>query len=265
MTKPRTLHVSPMAGQNRKGWLTPMARSLRGFGRDTQGTPAIEFAFVAPILVLVILAAVEITNALQAARRGTAAANVIADLVSRETAVPPDGATIAPYVTDLSGAADALMTPFSGDFTFHVAHVYHDSQGQYDISHPASWQYGSHEAGGTLATAQCDGAGMNYTDLSTDDAVHELAPEFRQVTDVSDSDNPQVIRNNIAPQAGTIVVVRFRYCYTPLLFGVIGNAVVGTQGYVATLAPRNTRCITSDSAEPAATDCTDLGVGGAGS
>ena len=55
--------------------------------RDCSGVAAVEFAFVAPILILLWLGGVEITQALSADRRVSALAASIGDLVSRSEMV----------------------------------------------------------------------------------------------------------------------------------------------------------------------------------
>ncbi|MCA8906890.1 MAG: pilus assembly protein [Rhodospirillaceae bacterium] len=223
------------------GW-----RPLGRFWRDDSGTPAIEFAFVLPILVMMLLLSVEITNALQTVRRGTAAATVIADLVSREVEIPPDGSpTFASYVDELDQVADELFTPFNVPISFSIAHVYYTTSGNYRLGNAATWQY-THNS-----PDACEGESIDITNFTSDDQVHQVAPEFRQVNSnngtPSDTSDDYAVRDALTNSDGAVVVVRLTYCYQPLLFGVLAD-VVGPREVVASFAPRNTRCIPADGA-----------------
>ena len=68
-----------------EGWC---ARWLR-FGRDCRGLAAIEFAMVAPLMVILFLGSVEFSQALTLDRRVTAAASATADLVAQSEQVTP--------------------------------------------------------------------------------------------------------------------------------------------------------------------------------
>ena len=246
MTMPdRACRISTTCTDRRRG-----LRALGRFWRDDSGTPAIELAFVAPILVLVLLSAVEITNALQATRRATATVNVIADLVSRETTVP-NGGSLSNYAAELALVGDNMLQSVNATFAFHVAHVYHDASGQYDYNNDATWQFNSGPS-----AEQCEGADLDPPgDFTTNDSVHAVAPEFRQVLDNRLPDpeaNP--VRTVLTNQPGSVVVVRLRYCYQPLLLGVLPG-VVGPAEVVASYAPRNTSCI--EGPYPS-NDCTDI-------
>ncbi|MCB9958793.1 MAG: pilus assembly protein [Rhodospirillaceae bacterium] len=234
----------PAAGHRRAaaGW-RPLARH---FWRDDSGTPAIEFAFVLPILVMMLLLSVEITNALQTVRRGTAAATVIADLVSREIEIPPDGSpTIAAYVNELDQVADELFTPFNVPISFSVAHVYYNDDGYYQLTNASTWQY-THNS-----PDSCDGESIDISNFTSNDQVHEVAPEFRQVNSnngtPADPTDDYTVRDSLTSEDGAVVVVRLTYCYEALLFGVLED-IVGPRQVVATYAPRNTRCIPAEGA-----------------
>ena len=60
-------------------------RTCRRFERDVRGAAAVEFALVLPVLLLMLVGAVEITRAVGVDRRVSTVTNMIADLVARET------------------------------------------------------------------------------------------------------------------------------------------------------------------------------------
>lgn len=59
-------------------------RIAHRFGRDTAGLAALEFAFIAPVMVLLFFAIIELSDALSASRRTALAVNTLADLASQE-------------------------------------------------------------------------------------------------------------------------------------------------------------------------------------
>lgn len=67
---------------------TPLAR----FCRAESGLAAIEFAFLAPIMILLFLGVVESSNALSVSRKVTLAVNTLTDLASQETQLMAGGA-----------------------------------------------------------------------------------------------------------------------------------------------------------------------------
>ena len=94
---------------------------LRKFLRDTRGIAAIEFAFIAPIMVFLFFATVEGSSALTESRRAEQAANTLADLVAQEMEID------ATSLSDLfSGVAQIMQRP-SGSTTIRVVSLVFDS------------------------------------------------------------------------------------------------------------------------------------------
>lgn len=65
-------------------WIARLNRGLKRFRDDVRGVAAVEFGFIAPVLLLMLVGAVEITRAVAIDRRFTVVTNMIADLVARE-------------------------------------------------------------------------------------------------------------------------------------------------------------------------------------
>lgn len=84
-----------------------MRRLAGRLGRDERGLAAMEFAFVAPILIFLHLATVECVQAWEAYRRVTHIAAAIADITAQNNTV-----TNA-QMQDILGAGSALVAPFS--------------------------------------------------------------------------------------------------------------------------------------------------------
>ena len=86
--------------------LVAISRLLGGFSRDRRGVAAIEFAFIAPVLMLLYLGASELRFALTLQRKVSQITSDISDLVTREQAVKK---------ADLNGMfriADSILIPF---------------------------------------------------------------------------------------------------------------------------------------------------------
>lgn len=104
--------------------LTPRARkSLAGFWRDRRGVSAVEFALIAPVLVIFYCGLAELTQAMMAQRRLSNIASSIGDLVAqnaqltdaRRTDVFTIGSTImAPFPT---GTLRMCLISVSSDAT----------------------------------------------------------------------------------------------------------------------------------------------------
>jgi Flp pilus assembly protein TadG len=65
--------------------LAKAAQATKRFRADTRGIAAVEFAFIVPILLVMLIGAVEITRAVAINKRLGVVTSMIADLVARET------------------------------------------------------------------------------------------------------------------------------------------------------------------------------------
>ena len=79
---------------------------LRRLGRDIRGVAAVEFAFIAPVLIVMYFAIAEFTQAMIVKRRVSHVASTIGDLTARTTQVATSD------TTDIFTVAQAIMTPF---------------------------------------------------------------------------------------------------------------------------------------------------------
>lgn len=64
--------------------LAAFAAAVRTFRQDVRGVAAVEFGFIAPVLVLMLLGVIEVTRAVSIDSRISVATNMVADLVARE-------------------------------------------------------------------------------------------------------------------------------------------------------------------------------------
>ena len=83
-----------------------MTLSLSHFWRDRRGVSAIEFALVAPLLILFYFGMAELTEAMMAQRRLSHLASSIGDVVARDQKLTDA------RLTDVFNVGAALMSPF---------------------------------------------------------------------------------------------------------------------------------------------------------
>jgi Flp pilus assembly protein TadG len=87
--------------------MTVRTTLLQRFARDRRGLAALEFALIAPMMILVLFGSVELTELLATNRRAENTAASVADVISRDTIIEDD------EINDLWTAANALMFPNS--------------------------------------------------------------------------------------------------------------------------------------------------------
>lgn len=80
---------------------------LRRLRSDQRGLAAVEFALVAPIMVLLYCGLAEFTMAMMAERRAAHAASVVGDLVAQTSQITGS------QVNDVFTVANAIMSPFA--------------------------------------------------------------------------------------------------------------------------------------------------------
>jgi Flp pilus assembly protein TadG len=83
---------------------------LRGFATDPQGVSAIEFALIAPLMVILYIGGVEVTQGVAMNRKTTLVAHAIADLVSQSSSIDNSESS------DVIAAASQVLVPYSDAF-----------------------------------------------------------------------------------------------------------------------------------------------------
>ncbi len=81
---------------------------LASLARDRRGIGAVEFALLAPLLLMLYIGAFEITVGLSVSKRATRAAGAVADLVTQQ-----DKPVDKTFLTTMSDVADAIFVPYS--------------------------------------------------------------------------------------------------------------------------------------------------------
>jgi Flp pilus assembly protein TadG len=108
----------------RRGVITRLAEHLRGICRERSGASAIEFAFIAPILIAIYISSFELTTGYSVAQKTLKAAGSIADIVTRQ-----DTVTKA-FLSEMIDAAEATIAPSPApDLKLKITGVTIDSAG----------------------------------------------------------------------------------------------------------------------------------------
>lgn len=105
----RALLMGPAVACRRR-----MDLAMRRLGRDARGAIAVEFALIAPVLLLMLLGAVEVTRAVSIDSRLAAIGSAIADLVARDQLDEKDypRGLSAEDITAIYDIAELMMSPF---------------------------------------------------------------------------------------------------------------------------------------------------------
>ena len=97
---------------------------LRRLKHDDRGVAAVEFALVAPVMILLYCGLGELTLAMMAERQAAHSASVVGDLIAQEAS------TTSGEVSDIFNVGTAIMNPFpSNTLHFRVSSVKADAQG----------------------------------------------------------------------------------------------------------------------------------------
>ena len=89
------------------------ARAAVKFGRSCQGVAAVEFAMLAPLLVLMVFGTFEVSRAVLAHKRFQHAVAMVGDLVAREQHLGTDQASADDALAGIVKSAEHAMLPFS--------------------------------------------------------------------------------------------------------------------------------------------------------
>ena len=99
--------MNPTAKTDRKIPLNHLWTRLSALLRDRKGVGAVEFAFVAPILVVLYIGAVEMTVALSVDTKVSRAGNITLDLITQATTTSKD------ELDDMEDVAASILAPYT--------------------------------------------------------------------------------------------------------------------------------------------------------
>ena len=112
-----------------------LSRRSRRFAEDAEGASLVEFAFMFPVLVMVLFMTITLSHMMMIDRKVTFTAQAAADLVAQRQ----EADTAA--MQEIKLAAELMMQPFATDFDISIAHIpYDDASGDPDMSSTAAWR-----------------------------------------------------------------------------------------------------------------------------
>lgn len=121
-----------------------MIKFHRRFLKAQGGLAAIEFAFILPVMVIMFLGTVEVSNYVMTARRVSALASTAADLVAKESAISDDD------ITDIFGAISVIIAPLDPSIVkIKITSVVADADG---TTYRVAWSDAMHEAPRTVGS-----------------------------------------------------------------------------------------------------------------
>ena len=133
----------------------PIAQRRRagGWRADERGSVAIESAIIFPVLVLIFLGMVEMSQAFTVKRRVQNVANSTADLVAQSQTVTTSD------LNDIASIGAQLMLPFSSTgLTLTITSVAEDTQSKVTVQWSCSWSSLSSSANCTASRSRLYGA-----------------------------------------------------------------------------------------------------------
>ena len=106
---------------------SPIAR-LHRFWRDCRGLSAVEFALIAPVMILLYLGAVDLSLVLSIDRKVTSAASALADLVAQDDIITDD------EMGEILNAGAVILAPFDPTpMQIRVSSVMMDTGGDVEV------------------------------------------------------------------------------------------------------------------------------------
>lgn len=103
----------------------PRQLGLKSLLRNEDGVSAVEFAFIAPLMVLIFFGCIELSFLMRADRRVTATAASLGDLTSRLASVTDDD------MRELYNAATVMMQPYpAADTRMRITSIVDNGDGQ---------------------------------------------------------------------------------------------------------------------------------------
>jgi Flp pilus assembly protein TadG len=132
-----------------------MLKRFVSFLRSRDGMAAVEFAFVAPLLIFLFFGTIEVTEAIDCRARVNNVAATVSDLVAQETSVSNSD------MTNVFGAASAILYPFNSTnsriLSVVVSSVVDNKTGNGAVAWSQSWD----------ATSKAVGAGRTANQVIT--------------------------------------------------------------------------------------------------
>lgn len=201
------------------------ARASRRILNNSQGIAAVEFGFIAPIMLLMLLGTIEISRAITIDRRFGLATAMIADLITRERDIVQDGANI------LNG-----LPPGGGDDA-------NPNDGIYGVVRHVMGPYDNGTLKISVIPVKADPNDETNTKVY---AATDNRPALGGGVEELAYCTPYTLSDNLLSKGASVIVVKTSYEFRPILVDYVIGGTTWTD--TATLAPRN-NCVDFDGDE----------------
>ncbi len=132
---------------------TSIIGRLSRFARDRRGVSAVEFAFIAPVMIGLYLGCAEISDGVAADRKVSLTAGALANLTAQVTTIS------ATDMTNILDASSAIITPYSAsNLTMTVSCLKIDANGIAKVQWSATRNGTARSAGSTYSFSSATSA-----------------------------------------------------------------------------------------------------------
>lgn len=97
--------------------ISELSKIFGAFGRDRKGTGAIEFAIIAPLLIMTYIGAFEVSLGFNVARKVARASSTVADIVTQQTEVNKA------FLDSMKDVTAGVMTPYGGAYSLKITGI----------------------------------------------------------------------------------------------------------------------------------------------
>lgn len=181
-----------------------MAKALKAFARAKEGVAALEFALIAPLMIVVLFTSLELVNMLQSNQRVENTAISLADVISRDTSISNA------EMTGIWSAVGSLMFPDNAaGMDLRITSIVFDDDGDASVV----WS----EVCGLTAAGACSGSSYSV---------------LRRGAAVPASELP-----NVNPPGSSLIRVEVAFDFRPIVgfFSIGENGELGHDGGITTL------------------------------
>ena len=117
------------------------------FSKEVRGVAAVEFAFIAPLMLLMYVGTIEISGAISANRKLSRVASTLGDLVTQVDSCISDS-----DMTQIMKFADDIMYPYTQNVAVVITGIQIDSNGIAKVAWSKANQYGTAKAKDSIYT-----------------------------------------------------------------------------------------------------------------
>jgi Flp pilus assembly protein TadG len=101
------MHIQSDNPNQSSNFMTKLGNRLRGFGKNTTGAAAVEFAFVVPIMLTLYFGTMELSQGIEVNKKAGRASSLVADLITQQAVISKA------EIVAIANIAAATMQPYN--------------------------------------------------------------------------------------------------------------------------------------------------------